>query len=98
MLEVQRGFLGLMVVGGEAHQEVDHEVVGAAMAGMLDLADALEAIFDTLDDRPLAQQQLVVRGKIPRKASLLHCRHTTPSLNPRSATHDVTISTSKDLH
>jgi hypothetical protein len=52
-----------MTVGDQPRQEVRQEIVGAAMAGMLDLADVLELVVDALDDRPLAQQELVGGGQ-----------------------------------
>jgi hypothetical protein len=56
---MQGGLLGLMAIGDQPAQEVDEEIVGAAVAGMLNLADILEFIVDALDDRPLAQEQFV---------------------------------------
>ncbi len=51
-----------MAVGDKASDQVDHEVRGAAMAGVLDLADVLELIGDGLDDRSFAQEDLVRPG------------------------------------
>ena len=58
-VKVQRGFLGLVAIGGEAREQVDQEVVGTAVAGVLDLADILELINDRLDERAFAQEQPV---------------------------------------
>ncbi|PWT76168.1 MAG: hypothetical protein C5B60_04395 [Chloroflexi bacterium] len=33
-MQAERGLLGLVTVGGEARQQVDEEVVGAAVAGV----------------------------------------------------------------
>ena len=41
------------------------EMVGAAMAGVLDLADGLELVIDTRADGPLPQQQRVGGGEDP---------------------------------
>ncbi len=38
---------------------MDHEIVGTAMAGMLDLADILELIIDRFDQCPFAQEQAI---------------------------------------
>ena len=56
---MQRGLFGLVAVGDESSHQMHHEVERAAMAGMLNLADVLELIDDRLDDRALAQEQLV---------------------------------------
>ena len=56
---MQRGFLGLVAIGSEARKQVDQEVVWAAVARVLDLADILELINDRLDERAFAQEQLV---------------------------------------
>lgn len=50
-----------MAVGAEAGHQMDQEVERTAMAGMLDLADVLELVVDRLDERPLAQEQLVAQ-------------------------------------
>ena len=62
---MQRGLLGLVRVGNEPCEEMRQEIVRAAMTGVLDLADVLELVVDTLDDRPLTQQQLVSEGQDP---------------------------------
>lgn len=46
-----------MAVGDEPAEEVNEEVVGAAVAGMFDLADVLEFINDARDESTLAQEQ-----------------------------------------
>src|SRR5260370_33121415 len=58
--------LGLVRVRDETRQEVDQEVVGAAVACMLDLADVLELVVDALDDRAFAEEQLIGQGKETR--------------------------------
>src|SRR5262245_44972609 len=55
--EVQRGLLGLVAIGDEAREQVDHEVEWAAVARVLDLRNVLELIDNRLDERPLAQQE-----------------------------------------
>ena len=62
---MKRGFLGLVAVGDQPCQEVRQEIVRAAMAGVLDLADILELVVDALDNRPLAEQELVGRPQDP---------------------------------
>ena len=52
-----------MAVGDEAGDEIDEEVDRAAMPSVLDLADVFQLIVDGLDDRPLAQEQLVRHGQ-----------------------------------
>lgn len=46
-------------IGDQARDHVDHEVGDTAVAGEIDLADVLDLVVDGLDQRPLAQQQLV---------------------------------------
>ncbi len=65
MSEMRRGLFGLVAVGDEPSEQVDEEIVGTAMAGMLDLADVLELVVDALNDRSLAQQELVGGGEDP---------------------------------
>ena len=48
-----------MAVGDEASDQIDQEIDGAAVAGMLDLGDIFELIGDGLDDGAFAQQELV---------------------------------------
>jgi len=43
-----------MAVGDQPCDQVDQEVDGAAMAGMLDLTDVFELISDGLDNGSLA--------------------------------------------
>lgn len=48
-----------MTIGSETSEEMDQEVERTALARVLDLADVLELIvdtLDTLDNRPFAQQ------------------------------------------
>jgi len=56
---MQRGLLGQVTVGDQPRQQMHHEMVGTAMARMLALTDVLELVIDALNDRPLAQQELV---------------------------------------
>ncbi len=48
-----------MAVGNEPCDQVDQKVDGAAMAGMLDLADVFELIIDGLNDGSFAQEEFV---------------------------------------
>ena len=61
----QGGFLGLVTVGNEARQQMDHEIVGTAMAGVLNLTHILELVVDGFDQRPFAQEQLVAQVHQP---------------------------------
>ncbi len=49
----------MVAVGDETGQEVDEEIRGAAVTGMLNLADILEFIVDALDQGALAQEQFI---------------------------------------
>lgn len=57
--EVERRLGGFKAVGQQACEEVDHEVGGTAVARVLNLGDVLELVDDGLNERTLAQQQLV---------------------------------------
>ena len=48
-----------MAVGNQATDDVDHEISGAAMPGMLNLGDVLELVKEGFDNGTLASQQLV---------------------------------------
>ena len=48
-----------MAVGNQACDQIDQEVDGTAMAGMLDLTDVFELISDGLDDGSFAQEEFV---------------------------------------
>lgn len=48
-----------MTVGDESSDQIDQKVDGAAMAGMLDLANFFDLIRDCLDDGAFAQEELV---------------------------------------
>ena len=48
-----------MTIGNQACDQVDQKVDGAAMAGMLDLADVFELVIDGLDDSSFAQEELI---------------------------------------
>jgi hypothetical protein len=58
-IKAQRGVLGLMAIGDEAREQVDEEVVGAAVASVLDLADIRELIEAGRDQGAFAQQEPV---------------------------------------
>ena len=62
-LQVQRGLLRLVAIGDQPRKQVHEEIIRAAVAGVLNLADVLELVVDALDNRALAQQQLVGDGK-----------------------------------
>ena len=48
-----------MAIGDQACDQVDQEVDGAAMAGMLDLRDVFELISDSLDDSSFSEKEFV---------------------------------------
>jgi hypothetical protein len=48
-----------MTIGDEARDQVDQEVDGATMAGMLDLRDVFELVGDGLDERSFSEKKLV---------------------------------------
>jgi hypothetical protein len=52
-------FFWLFAIGNQAANQIDEEIGGAAMTGMFNLRDILELVNDSLDDRALAQQNLV---------------------------------------
>jgi hypothetical protein len=58
-IEAERGPLGVVAIGSEASEQVDEEVDGARGARVLDLADVLVLIDDGLNERALAQEQVV---------------------------------------
>ena len=51
--------LGLATIGNQSANEIDQEVDGTAMAGMLDLRDILELVNDGLHHRTFSQQELI---------------------------------------
>jgi hypothetical protein len=55
-IQAEGRLLGLMAVSDEARQQVDEEVVWAAVAGILDLRAVLELIDDGLDEGTLAEK------------------------------------------
>ena len=61
-----------MAVGDKASEEMHEEMVRTAMAGMLNLTDILELVIDALDDRPLAEQELVGVGQYAFTHILAH--------------------------
>ena len=60
--QIQRGLAGLMGIGHQGGQDIDHGVDDTAMAGVLDLLDVFELVVDGFDDRTLTQQQLIHHG------------------------------------
>ena len=48
-----------MAVGNQSSHQVNQEIGGAVMAGMLNLANVLELIGDGHDEGALTQQELV---------------------------------------
>ncbi len=58
-IELQRRFFLQIGVGNQASQQIDQEIERTTMAGMLDLTDILEMVINRLNNRPLAQQNLV---------------------------------------
>jgi hypothetical protein len=62
---MERRLFGQVTVGHQPRQQVDQEVERATMPHVLNLTDVLELVVDTLDDRPLAQQQLVHQAEQP---------------------------------
>ena len=54
LIEMQRGFLGLVTVGDQATHQVDHEAHLAAVTGVLDLRDVFELVGNGFQDSPLA--------------------------------------------
>ena len=55
-VKIEGGLLGLMAVGNQATENIDHEVGGAAMPGMLNLGDVLELVNNGFDNGALAGQ------------------------------------------
>ena len=56
---MERRFLGLVTIGDEAAEEIDEEVDGAAMAGVLNLRNVLELVEDGFDNGAFAQQEFI---------------------------------------
>ena len=52
---------GEETVSSDSRENVDNEVVERAVPGMLNLHDVLQLVVDSLNDGPLAQQNLVLR-------------------------------------
>jgi hypothetical protein len=80
--KIKRGLLGLIGVGDKARYQIDQEVARATVAGRLDLRDILERIVHALDERPLAQQQLV--GQAYELLFFIFLRSRVMSSTPRS--------------
>ena len=55
-----------MTVGGKRSEQMHEKVVWTAMTRVFNLADILELINDRLDDRALAQEQLVAEREQTR--------------------------------
>ena len=49
----------MVAIGDETGEEMDDEVERAAVAGVLDLTHILELVVDALNERALAQEQLL---------------------------------------
>src|SRR5262249_23733805 len=49
----------LMTISNQTGEEMDEEIIRAAMAGVFDLADVLELVIHALDDGTFAQEQFV---------------------------------------
>jgi hypothetical protein len=69
-VEMERGLLGQVRVRRQPCQEMDEEVERAAVTRVFDLTDILELVMNRLDERPLAEQELVGQGE----QSVLHVR------------------------
>ena len=54
--------LGLVGVGHQRGQNIDHGIDEAAVPGVLDLLDVVDLVVDGFDDGTLAQQQLIGQG------------------------------------
>jgi hypothetical protein len=65
---VQGRLLWLMAIGNQAGNDIDETMDWAAMAGMLNLRDIFELIYDAFDDGPFAQEQFVD----PREQAVFH--------------------------
>ncbi len=65
---MQRRFLGLMAIGHQPTQQVDHEVGHTAVARVLDLGNVLQLVGDAFNDGAFPQQDFV--GK--REQAVLH--------------------------
>ena len=48
-----------MAIGDQPGDDIDETIEWAAMAGMLNLGDVLELIYNALDDGPFSQEQFV---------------------------------------
>ena len=62
-----------MAVGDELSYQVDQEVMRAAMARVLDLADVRELVNDRLDERTRAQGSLIVERQQPMDGASRVC-------------------------
>jgi hypothetical protein len=60
-----------VAVGRQRRHQVHEEIDGAAMAGVLDLADVLELIVDGLDNRAFAQQERIGEVKSMSRLRML---------------------------
>ena len=56
-LELKGWFGGLPSIGNQTRQEIDEEILEAAMARVFDLGDVLKLIVDTLDQGTFAQEE-----------------------------------------
>ncbi len=55
-VNIEGGLLGLIALGNQATENIDHEVSGAAMPGTLNLGDVLELVNDGFDNVALPGQ------------------------------------------
>jgi hypothetical protein len=59
LIEMQPWFFVLMAVGKKPGNQMNDKIGGTTMTRMLDLRNILELVNDGLDNRSLAQQELV---------------------------------------
>ncbi len=55
-VKIEGRLLGLVAVGNQSTDDIDHKVGGAAMPGMLNLRDVLELVNDGFDNAAPAGQ------------------------------------------
>ena len=67
-------FGGLPSIGNQTRQEIDEEILEAAMAGVFDLRDILELINDALDQGAFAQEKPIYQRQQARLHIALECR------------------------
>ena len=78
-LQVDYRFLGKERLGGQPGHDVHREAGDRAMPGMLDLGYILQLVADGLDQRPLAEEDLVRNGHdLPLHVALQFCNQQNP--------------------